>query len=156
MVASPFSGWSQYAVAADWMPTATATRQQPENGNTTMTHPLPTYFISHGGGPWPYVPEMRARMQVLEASLADIPRQIGTVPRAVLVVSGHWEAPEFTVMGNAKPPMVYDYSGFPEHTYHVLYPAPGAPNVAHRVQQLAGKAGIVVGQGQRSAARPLR
>ena len=108
-------------------------------------HPLPTYFISHGGGPWPYVPEMRARMQVLEASLADIPLQIGTVPRAVLVVSGHWEAPEFTVMGNAKPPMVYDYSGFPEHTYHVLYPAPGAPDVAHRVQQLAGKAGIVVG-----------
>ena len=59
------------------------------------TSRLPTYFISHGGGPWPYMPEMRARMQVLEASLADIPRQISTVPRAVLVVSGHWEAPEF-------------------------------------------------------------
>lgn len=104
---------------------------------------LPTYFISHGGGPWPYVPEMRARMQVLEASLADIPRQIGTVPRAVLMVSGHWEAPEFRVMGNPNPPMVYDYHGFPAHTYSVRYQAPGAPEIARRVQQLAQAAGIV-------------
>jgi len=105
---------------------------------------LPTYFISHGGGPWPYVPEMRAAMQVLEASLADIPRQVGIVPRAVLMVSGHWEAPGFRVMGNAKPPMVYDYGGFPPHTYHVQYPAPGAPGVAARVEQLARAADIDV------------
>ncbi len=104
---------------------------------------LPTYFISHGGGPWPYMPEMRARMQVLEASLADIPRQIGRVPRAVLVVSGHWEAPQFRVMGHAHPPMVYDYSGFPPHTYSVHYRAPGAPGVAQRVQQLVQAAGMV-------------
>ncbi len=103
---------------------------------------LPTYFISHGGGPWPYVPEMRARMQVLEASLADIPRQIGSVPRAVLVISGHWEAPEFRVMGHPHPPMVYDYSGFPAHTYSVRYQAPGAPDVARSVQQLAQAAGV--------------
>jgi len=110
-----------------------------------MTEPrLPTYFISHGGGPWPYVPEMRERMQVLEASLADMPRQIGAVPRAVLVISGHWEAPEFRVMAHPKPPMVYDYYGFPPHTYSVQYQAPGAPEVAARVQELARSAGIAV------------
>ena len=108
------------------------------------TSRLPTYFISHGGGPWPYMPEMRARMQVLEASLADIPRQISSVPRAVLVVSGHWEAPEFRVMGHPNPPMVYDYSGFPAHTYSVHYRAPGAPDVARRVQQLVQGAGIPI------------
>ena len=107
----------------------------------TLTR-LPTYFISHGGGPWPYMPEMRARMQVLEASLADIPRQIGTVPKAVLMVSGHWEAPEFRVMGNPNPPMVYDYSGFPAHTYSIKYQAPGAPDVARRVQQAIQAAGM--------------
>jgi aromatic ring-opening dioxygenase catalytic subunit (LigB family) len=105
---------------------------------------LPSYFISHGGGPWPYVPEMRAAMQVLEASLADIPRQIGVVPSAVLMVSGHWEAPGFRVMAHARPPMVYDYGGFPPHTYHVQYPAPGAPALAARVQQLARDSGIEV------------
>ncbi len=103
---------------------------------------LPTYFISHGGGPWPYMPEMRQRMQVLEASLVDIPRQIGTVPKAVLMVSGHWESPEVRVMGNPNPPMVYDYSGFPPHTYSVKYQAPGAPDVALHVQQLLQAAGI--------------
>lgn len=105
---------------------------------------LPTYFISHGGGPWPYMPEMRARMQVLEASLADIPRQLQQRPRAVLVVSGHWEAPQFRVMANPNPPMVYDYHGFPVHTYSVRYPAPGAPDIARRVQELGQHAGIAI------------
>jgi aromatic ring-opening dioxygenase catalytic subunit (LigB family) len=105
---------------------------------------LPSYFISHGGGPWPYVPEMRAAMQVLESSLADIPRQIGVVPRAVLMVSGHWEAADFRVMAHARPPMVYDYGGFPPHTYHVQYPAPGSPALAERVRQLAHSSGIEV------------
>ena len=105
---------------------------------------LPTYFISHGGGPWPYMPEMRARMQVLEASLADIPRQLPVKPRAVLIVSGHWEAPQFRVMANAKPAMVYDYHGFPAHTYSVRYEAPGAPDVARRVQELGQYAGVAV------------
>ena len=105
---------------------------------------LPTYFISHGGGPWPYVAEMRARLQVLEASLVDIPRQIPARPRAILMVSGHWEAGQFRVMGNAHPPMVYDYYGFPAHTYSIRYQAPGAPDVARRVQQLGQAAGIPI------------
>lgn len=103
---------------------------------------LPTYFISHGGGPWPYVPEMRRNLRVLEESLADMPRQIGTTPKAVLMVSGHWEDDVFAVMSSPQPPMVYDYYGFPPHTYSVVYPAPGAPTVAARVQQLIEAAGL--------------
>ncbi len=106
-----------------------------------MTPRLPTYFISHGGGPWPYMPDMRRQMQVLEASLADMPRQIGSTPKAILVISGHWEETEFTVMSHPQPPMVYDYSGFPPHTYAVVYPAPGAPALAQRVQQLIAAGG---------------
>jgi aromatic ring-opening dioxygenase catalytic subunit (LigB family) len=105
-------------------------------------HTLPTYFISHGGGPWPYMDELRRKLSVLEASLVDIPRQIGVRPKAVLVISGHWEADEFTVMANPAPPMVYDYSGFPEHTYHVTYAAPGSVTLAHRVQALIQGAGM--------------
>ena len=88
---------------------------------------LPTYFISHGGGPWPYVPEMRRGLHALELSLQDIPRQLGQRPRAVLVISGHWEDDVFAVMAHPRPPMVYDYSGFPPHTYEVRYAALGAP-----------------------------
>ena len=103
---------------------------------------LPTYFISHGGGPWPYMEDRRRELHILEDSLKDIPRQIGGVPKAVLMISGHWEAREFSVMASPNPPMVYDYSGFPEHTYHVKYDAPGSPGLATRVCDLIVAAGM--------------
>jgi aromatic ring-opening dioxygenase catalytic subunit (LigB family) len=107
------------------------------------TRTLPTYFISHGGGPWPYMKEqMGGTYDRLEASLADMPSQIGVTPKAVLMVSGHWEERDFTVMASPHPPMVYDYSGFPPHTYHVKYAAPGSPETAQRVRDLIEKAGM--------------
>lgn len=109
------------------------------------TTKLPTYFISHGGGPWPWMKnEWGDMMGQLEASLKAIAHEIGPAPKAVLVISGHWEESEFTVMASPQPPMVYDYTGFPEHTYHVKYPAPGAPALAERVQGLLQAAGIPV------------
>jgi aromatic ring-opening dioxygenase catalytic subunit (LigB family) len=48
----------------------------------------------------------------------------------------------FTVMGNPRPPMIYDYGGFPEHTYSVRYDAPGSPELARRVQALIESAGL--------------
>jgi aromatic ring-opening dioxygenase catalytic subunit (LigB family) len=80
--------------------------------------------------------------QNLAASLQDMPRQIGETPRAVLVISGHWEERDFGIMASPRPPMVYDYSGFPEHTYHVKYQAPGDPQLAERVHSLIQAAGF--------------
>ena len=109
------------------------------------TRTLPTYFISHGGGPWPYMKDqLNGAYDRLEASLQDMPRQLGTAPKAVLMISAHWEEPAFTVMASAHPPMIYDYSGFPEHTYHVKYPAPGSPETAERVRSLIAGAGMAV------------
>lgn len=111
----------------------------------TASHPstrLPTYFISHGGGPWPWIKDLMPGMDKLEASLQAIPAELGVTPRAVLVISGHWEEREFTVQSSPHPPMLYDYGGFPEFTYQLQYPAPGAPDVAARVGQLLEDAGI--------------
>ena len=109
------------------------------------THTLPTYFISHGGGPWPWMKEqMRGAYDRLEASLQDMPRQLGTTPKAVLMISGHWEERNFTVMATERPPMIYDYGGFPPHTYQVNYAAPGSPQTAERVRQLVAEAGFTV------------
>jgi aromatic ring-opening dioxygenase catalytic subunit (LigB family) len=102
----------------------------------------PVYFLSHGGGPWPYMQgPMRSHFRLLEQSLQDIPAQLPERPKAVLVVSGHWEEPEFTVSASPLPGMVYDYYGFPEETYRIRYPAPGSPALAARVQQLLRGAG---------------
>jgi aromatic ring-opening dioxygenase catalytic subunit (LigB family) len=111
---------------------------------TDMT--LPTYFVCHGGGPWPYMKrEFGGAYDRLEAALAAIPRELGAVPSAVLCVSGHWEAPDFAVTASPHPPMLYDYYGFPEHTYRVRYAAPGSPELARRVQKLLVEAGIEAG-----------
>lgn len=104
---------------------------------------LPTYFLSHGGGPWPWMKQQQGGMyDMLEASLRTIPAELGVAPRAVLVVSGHWEAREPRIMAAAQPGMVYDYYGFPEHTYSISYPAPGSPTLALQIQHLLQDAGI--------------
>lgn len=86
--------------------------------------------------------DFRKNFHALEESLADIPRQIGARPKALLVISGHWEEREFSVMASPQPPMVYDYYGFPEHTYQVKYEAPGSPELAQRVRGLLESAGM--------------
>lgn len=105
---------------------------------------LPTYFISHGGGPWPYIPEMRASMRQLEASLLAISQALASPPKAVLMISGHWEAEQFTIMSSERPPMVYDYGGFPAYTYQIKYPAAGAPWLLARLKALIEAAGLPV------------
>ena len=97
---------------------------------------LPTYFVSHGGGPWPWMEEMRVPMAGLTRSFQQMPKDLGVRPAAVLMVSAHWEESEFTLMTSAKPPMLYDYGGFPPHTYEISYPAPGSPELAERVRGL--------------------
>jgi aromatic ring-opening dioxygenase catalytic subunit (LigB family) len=77
----------------------------------------------------------------LEASLVDIRRQVGSRPKAVLVVSSHWETDGFMVSSNPAPGMIYDYGGFPPHTYQIRYPAPGDPQLAARVAELLNAAG---------------
>jgi aromatic ring-opening dioxygenase catalytic subunit (LigB family) len=104
---------------------------------------LPTYFLSHGGGPWPWMKkEQGDTFLKLEQSLIKIPDSLPEVPKAVLVISGHWETDGFRISSSEKPGMVFDYYGFPEHTYHISYPAPGAPWLAERVHALLEEGGI--------------
>ena len=104
---------------------------------------LPTYYLSHGGGPWPYMEDgMRRRFDKLEASLLAIRGEWGDAVRAVLVISGHWETPEFAVSSGAHPGMVFDYYGFPEYLYHIKYDAPGSPELAMRVRAMLEAGGF--------------
>jgi len=84
----------------------------------------------------------RAAYARLESSLAAMPAEIGTTPKAVLMISAHWEEPEFTLTSNPRPPMVYDYYGFPDYTYQIRYDAPGDPALAEHVRKLIEAAGM--------------
>ena len=68
----------------------------------------------------------------LRSLAADLPG----APKAILVISGHWEENEFSVSCTGQPSLIYDYYGFPEHTYSISYPVAGAPELADRVQAL--------------------
>jgi len=110
-----------------------------------MPSALPTFFVSHGGGPWPFMKQQYgSTYDKLEASLVDMRRQVGVRPKAVLVISSHWEEAELMVSSSAAPGMIYDYGGFPAHTYQVTYPAPGSPELARRVADLVAAAGHAV------------
>ena len=107
---------------------------------------MPTLFIPHGGGPcffmeWDPPDTWDRHRSFLETLPASLPEK----PKALLVISGHWEAREFTVQSNPAPPLLFDYNGFPQHTYELTWPAPGDPALATRVGELLQGAGFETG-----------
>ncbi len=108
---------------------------------------MPVYFVSHGGGPWPWISDWDAMYAKLHESLVQMPQQLPAKPKAILMISAHWiSRDELQVMTNPQPGMFYDYYGFPEHTYSVQYPAPGSPALAQEVSNLLKQHGFKVSE----------
>lgn len=113
-----------------------------------MSHRFPVYFIPHGGGPWPFMEfpkneQGKGPWDDLGQFLRGLDKEIGRRPKAVLVISGHWEnEPVPTVSTAQQPSMLFDYYNFPPHTYELSYPAPGSLDLASRARQLLREAGI--------------
>ena len=94
----------------------------------------PAIFLPHGGGPcffmdwtWGPVDTWNSTQRFLEGLAATLPAR----PKALVVVTAHWEEDAFTAGAAARPGLIYDYSGFPAHTYQLSWPAPGEPAVLH-------------------------
>ena len=90
---------------------------------------------------WGPADTWNATQRFLEGLAATLPEP----PKALMVVSGHWEEPVFTASAAAQPRLIFDYSGFPEHTYRLTWPAPGDPELAERVAGLLSQAGLPAG-----------
>ncbi len=106
---------------------------------------LPTFYVPHGAGPCFFMEWTRGPADTwarTEAFLRGLVSTLPERPSAILVVSGHWEEPLFTVGAGAAPGLIFDYYGFPEHTYELTFPAPGSPALAGRVRELLSQAGI--------------
>lgn len=110
-----------------------------------MFQTLPAFYLPHGGGPCFFMEDPQGIWRGMEAFLRGLATALPATPRAILVVSGHWETRGFALTGSARPPLVYDYYGFPPHTYQLRYDAPGAPDVAARAAQLLQQAGFSAG-----------
>ena len=111
---------------------------------------MPTLFIPHGGGPCFFMPVSpplpKDLWDRLAAYLRGIDASLGRRPKAVLVISGHWEMPRPTVNVARDHRLLFDYYGFPEHTYRLTYPAHGSPQVVARLEELLSRAGYRAGE----------
>ncbi|WP_342654874.1 class III extradiol ring-cleavage dioxygenase [Pseudomonas sp. F3-2] len=96
---------------------------------------FPSLFISHGSPMLALEPgESGPALQ----RLADaMPR-----PKAVVIVSAHWESNELLVNANPQPETWHDFGGFPPALFAVQYPAPGLPEMSRRVMDLLAAAGL--------------
>ena len=104
---------------------------------------MPTWFIPHGGGPcffmdWNPPDEWNRMADFLKNLAATLPR----MPKAIVMVSAHWLKPHVAVTSGAQPALIYDYHGFPPHTYELTYPAPGAPAFAQQIVKTLTSSGI--------------
>ncbi|MBI4781243.1 MAG: dioxygenase [Oscillatoriophycideae cyanobacterium NC_groundwater_1537_Pr4_S-0.65um_50_18] len=90
---------------------------------------LPTLFISHGA------PDLPIRDSEAHRFLQQLGQQFSK-PKAILVVSAHWNTAVSTVSRALQPRTIHDFSGFPAALYQLTYPAPGAPDVADHVVAL--------------------
>jgi len=99
-----------------------------------MTATMPVLFQAHGAPPLLDDPGWIAE---LAAWARAVPR-----PRAIVVVSAHWEQRPLSIGATRPLPLIYDFYGFPEKFYRLQYPAPGAPEVAQRIRELMAAANV--------------
>lgn len=102
---------------------------------------MDTFFLSHGG-PTLCIDETIPAWSFFKSWLPDAVAG-KQPPRAILVVSAHWETamPAVNVVHGIND-TIYDFHGFPESMYQLKYPAPGAPQVARRTKELLEQAGL--------------
>ena len=104
---------------------------------------MPVYFVPHGAGPCFFMdwnpPDAWDRTRVfLEGIAGELPE----TPRAIVLISAHWLAPQFTAASAEKPALIFDYHGVPPHTYQLRYDAPGAPALSTEVAMRLARAGL--------------
>ena len=110
----------------------------------------PSLFIPHGGGPCffldpdggPPDPMWQPMARYLAGLIDGMPER----PCTILMVSGHWEAARPTVHVGSGQPLLYDYHGFPDHSYRLRWDAPPAPAIARRAARLLADAGFDTGE----------
>jgi 4,5-DOPA dioxygenase extradiol len=96
---------------------------------------MPVLFVSHGA-PNLIISDLPARdfMESYGKALAR--------PKAILMVSAHFETPGVAVVSDPRPGMIYDFGGFEPVLYTIKYPAPGEPALARKIVALLNEAGF--------------
>ena len=102
----------------------------------TAPERMPALYLGHGAPPLADDPIWPGQLAAWSAGLLR--------PRAILMISAHWEEAPLALGAVQTVPLVYDFWGFPERYYRVRYEAPGAPELAESVRKLLRAPGIPV------------
>jgi len=97
----------------------------------------PTLFLSHGA----------PTLLLDDCPTSEFLRAFGPTlerPRAILMISAHWEAGESRLLGASRPDTLHDFYGFPPALYAMRYPAPGATALIETLQETLTAAGFKV------------
>ncbi len=114
----------------------------------TITHSsksarMPTWFIPHGAGPCFFMEWNPTHAWDRTADfLRGLAKTLPARPKAIVIMSAHWLESTVSVTGNSNPELIYDYYGFPDHTYELQYPAKGDPFLAEVIVQRLKDAGV--------------
>jgi 4,5-DOPA dioxygenase extradiol len=106
--------------------------------DTAIPTHLPSIFVSHGS----------PMLAITRTPARDFLAQLGTTlprPRAVLMVSAHWETDRPMVNAVARNETIHDFGGFPRALFEIQYPAPGDATLAAHIADLLGAAGFPTG-----------
>lgn len=122
-------------------PFACAKNDRQRMSETKPFRKLPVLFLAHGA---PILMDDAGWVKELGTLAAALPK-----PKAVLMLSAHWERRPATFGATSPAPLYYDFYGFPERYYQVTYPAPGAPELATRVRGLLSARDLEVAASER-------
>jgi 4,5-DOPA dioxygenase extradiol len=103
--------------------------------NFEKTELMPALFLGHGNPM--YAIQENEFTEGWQTTAKLLP-----VPKAILVISAHWETRGTFVTAMTKPQTIHDFGGFPKELFDVQYPAPGSPELAMQTKELIKKTSV--------------
>mmetsp|Transcript_15123 Transcript_15123/g.25993 ORF Transcript_15123/g.25993 Transcript_15123/m.25993 type:complete len:282 (+) Transcript_15123:123-968(+) len=109
---------------------------------STNTITQPVVFLPHGGGPLPLLDDPNDEWTRMNKFIKSIPSKLPSKPKTLLIVSAHWEEKTTSITNSENPGLLFDYGGFPKHTYEYEWPAKGNPELAKRLHDALKAKGV--------------